>query len=286
MPDLLFELVGLLFAPDVLRESLTGLNQRETNLLDQFVGRIDRFFGCVFELDEGRNHADCDDVRSLRQRALRLRESIGSPVHRLNRMSDRAGGLVELKRDSIGETKQAAPAHRPRRSCSSRRAIATSIWTGLKSQIAGLRVTTEKKSIAPRRLMLLAIASSPTERTDFVEGAMSFWFWIADEEFFELGFGKLVDVLFEDRFLDRGPTLGRLDQILDDPFMNSGEPFLQPSSDFHPSEKCECAMNSPSFNVCGWGSVASGMSGTTVLTRSTVVVSSLTFPSRSVTGML
>ena len=115
--------------------------------------------------------------------------------------------------------------------------MATSICTGLKSQIVGLRETTEKKSTAPRRLMLFASASSPIESTDLVDGAMSFWFWIATKELFELRLGQLIDVLFEERFLDGGPAFRRLDQILDHAFVNAGKTLLEPRGDFHSPEK-------------------------------------------------
>src|SRR6185437_7478537 len=73
VPDLLLELVGSCFALDVLREALASLNQREPDLLDELVGSIDRFFGCIFEFDKGRDHAHGDNIRTLRKRAFGLR---------------------------------------------------------------------------------------------------------------------------------------------------------------------------------------------------------------------
>ena len=49
--------------------------------------------------------------------------------------------------------------------------MATSICTGLKSTIVGLRLTTEKKFKSPKRFRLIARVSSPKAKTDCVEGA-------------------------------------------------------------------------------------------------------------------
>ena len=102
--DLFFKLVRFLFAANVLRKSLTRLNQRETDFLDQLIGAVDRFFRRILELDERRNHADRDDVGSLWKRVLGLSQSVGPPIHRLDRVNDRAGGFIELKRNAIRET--------------------------------------------------------------------------------------------------------------------------------------------------------------------------------------
>src|SRR5262249_25149932 len=53
------------------------------------------------------------------------------------------------------------------------RAIATSTATGLKSQIEGRRVTTEKKSTSPKRRILFEKASSPIVKTERVLGAIN-----------------------------------------------------------------------------------------------------------------
>src|SRR5262249_42022369 len=144
-------------------------------------------FGGILELDEGRDHRHRHDVGPQRQAVLGLVEPIGTPVDRFRGLSHRAGRFIELQRHAIGEAQQGHRLILIAAVQESRdpklQPLAAATTTALKSQIAGLRETTENKSPCPTRWMLLARPDSPMLSTELVEGAISLAFCRAPNTF-------------------------------------------------------------------------------------------------------